>query len=798
MIQNYLKIAFRKLVRNKLYTSINVLGLALGMTAAGLIGLYTFEEWRVDRFHERGDRIYRVLTRSVSKAGSDQVIGTVGRPLATTIANEVPEVEQVIPVRRANFPVKINGQFFYADELYAGEQFLSTFSFPLREGNPQTALRDPYSLVLTESKARAYFGDRPAMGQILTLGDSLAFTVTGVLADPPPSHLNFQILLSLSTFKALGGERDAQWFTWDEYCYVLLSENADKVSAERKISALSMRHNGDQYRNNGYEVSHELEAVPSIHLHSEAGGVNRATGSAKQLYLIGTIGLFILLLACINFVNLTTAQQTERAKEVGVRKTVGAPYGTLIAQFIGESLLLSFLAGVLALLLMVIGLPWLNQLTEKNIPLSVIVQPQTLLVALSLIALTGASAGWYPALLLARFRPVETIKGRFVTVSQGTWLRQGLVVFQFAITIMLLVGTFVVFRQLNYLQRQNLGFSANRVLVIETSKTPRRDFYSNYDALKQQLQQLPNVQVVSSAAALPGRDGWQGQLVWPEGRDQEQALTFEVIPIDQDYAKTLDLKIISGRDYSRQFATDAQGGVLLNEAACKAIGWTPDEAVGKTLETSGLQDGHVIGVMADYHQHGLQQAVSPVLTFVQPGASRYLALKLDSGDLPGSVSSVQQFWQTRFPGYPFEYFFLDDDFNKQYQAQQRLSDLLGGFAGLAILIACLGLFGLATFTAEQRTKEIGVRKVLGASVASIVALLSKDFLKLVLVAIIIASPIAWYAMNAWLADFAYRVDISWWVFALAGGLAVGIALLTVSFQSVKAALMNPVESLRSE
>ncbi len=323
-----------------------------------------------------------------------------------------------------------------------------------------------------------------------------------------------------------------------------------------------MSRNGDEYRNNGYEVSHKLEAVPTIHLHSEVGGVNQATGSAKQLYLMGTIGLFILLLACINFVNLTTAQQSDRAKEVGIRKAVGAPYSTLLGQFMGESLLLSMLAGLLALALIAIGLPWLNQLTEKLIPISIIGQPQVLLTALGIILLTGALAGWYPAIILARFRPVETLKGRFAATSQGTWLRQGLVVFQFAITIVLLVSTFVVIWQLDHLQSQDLGFSAERVLVVETRKTPRSDFYENYDAIKQQLQNLPNVQVVSSAAALPGRDGWQGQLVWPEGRPQDQALTFEVIPIDQDYARALDLKIISGRDYDNKFATDAQGGVL--------------------------------------------------------------------------------------------------------------------------------------------------------------------------------------------------------------------------------------------
>ncbi|GAA4447030.1 ABC transporter permease [Nibrella saemangeumensis] len=796
MLRNYLKVAVRSLFKNKVYAFTNIFGLTIGLAAFGLISLYIFDEWRVDRFHEKGNRIYRVLTNTRVK-GESGVNSTVGRPLAQKIEAEVPEVDKVVPVRTTNLAITYNNQYFYEKQLFAGEHFLNVFSFPLLEGDPQTALREPYSLVLTQSTAWKYFGGKSALGKVLMLGDTLPFTVTGVLAEPQPSHMDFQVLLSLSTFYATGGDR-TPWFTWDETCYVLLPENASPAAAESKISALSMRYNGQEYRNNGYEVTHTLEAVPDIYLHSEAGGLNRATGSARQLQLLGIIGLFILLLACSNFINLTTAHQGERAKEVGIRKTIGAAYYAVVGQFIGESLLLALLSGILALIIVVLMLPLLNDITEKTITVALLRQPVALLVILGFLLFTGVVAGWYPALVLARFRPVDTLKGRLSTTATGTWLRQGLVVFQFSVSLVLIISTLVVSRQLKYMQNQTLGFDKERVLAIELRKTPRRDFIENYESIKQQANALPNVQTVTGTAALPGQSGWEGQLVWVEGRPQDQAVTLEVITVDHDYAKTLGLNIRHGRDYSTAFSTDATSGVLLNETACRAFGWKPEEAVGKKLSTAGLEGGQVIGVLADYHQHGLQEKIKPVLTFIAPYAFRYMALRLGSGDVPASVAQVEQFWKSRFPGYPFEYRFLDEDFDRQYKAEQRLARIFSIFAGLAILIACLGLFGLATFTAERRTKEIGIRKVLGASVPSLISMLSFDFLKLVLVAILVASPIAWYAMSRWLEDFAYRIDMPWWVFVVSGIGALLIAFVTISFQSIKAAFMNPVTSLRAE
>ncbi|WP_428654461.1 ABC transporter permease [Runella sp.] len=798
MLRNYLKIAWRNLLKNKTYTFTNVLSLTIGLAACGLIALYIFEEWQVDRFHEKGDRIYRVLTNTISNGKEELAAGTVGRPLAQTILREVPEAEQVVAVRWANLPVKANNQYFFDKELFAGEHFLETFTFPLKEGDSHTALQQPYTLVLTADIARKYFGNESALGKTLLLNDTIPFKVTGVLAESQQlSHIDFQVLISLPTFYAMGGTADA-WFTWDEFCYVLLDKNANPEAAEKKISALSMKYNSKEYKNNGFEVTHSLEAVPSIYLHSEASGINKATGSAKQLSMLGAIGIFLLLLACINFINLSTAHQSQRAKEVGVRKAIGAGYSALIGQFIGESLLLALLAGVLSALLMVVALPYLNELTQKAIPIARLVHPLTIAIGSCFLVATGLLAGWYPSLVITRFRPIDTLRGVLTAANKGTWLRQGLVVFQFTISLILIVSTLVVVRQVRFMQAQKLGFTKERVLVVDLRQTPRRQVVENFESIKQQLAALPNIESATGVAALPGRNGWNGQMVWVDGRPQDQAISLEVIPVDHDYVKTLGMNIRHGRDYSKKFTTDAEHGVLLNEAACKALGWKPDEAVGKKLTTPGLDDGQVVGVIADFHQHGLQKKIKPLLTFMAPYAYGYLALRMGSGDVTTSVAEVEKFWKNRFAGYTFNYFFLDEDFNRQYQSEQRTSTIFSVFAVLAILIACLGLFGLAAFTAAKRTKEIGIRKVLGASVTSIVSMLSSEFLKLVFIALVIASPIAWYFMNQWLEDFAYRIEISWWIFGIAGLLAILIAFGTVGFQAIKAALMNPVKSLKTE
>ena len=792
MFSSSLKIIFRTLLRKKGYSFINISGVAIGLARWALIGLYIFDEWRVDRFHKNGDRLFRVTTDVITAKGDDRAINSVGRPLAQTIKKEVPEVEHVIPMRRYQAPIKHNGQQFYEKIFYAGEQYPSAFSLPLIEGQAATVLQQPYTAIIKNSIARKYFGNGSAIGKIITIRDSVPITVSGVVDDHYKSHVEFDVLLSWPTYAALGGT-STEWFTWDESCFVLLHPNANVEQAQKKISSISMRYNGDEYKNAGYNVGHSLKPVPDIYLYDEQNGVSRA----EKVYILGGIGIFILLLACINFVNLSTARQAERAKEVGVRKTIGAGYSSLIGHFITESIVLVFLSGLIAAGIVILMLPYVNHLTEKNISAGLLLHPYTIGLSVFFLLLTGLLSGWYPALLLARFRPVDTLKTQ-VVASGGNSIRKVLVVFQFSISLLLIISTIVASKQLKHMQQQELGFNSSQLMVVDLRKTPRAEFIENYASIKNELSSLASVQSVTGTAALPGRSGWDGQLVWAAGRPAEDAVTLEVIPVDHDYVKTLGLKIISGRDYSRQFSTDETQGMLLNEAACKLLGWNAEEAVGKRISTSGADSGIVIGVLSDYHQHGLQQNIKAIATFMAPYAYGYLGVKFKNVNLSQAVKQVESYWVKRFPGYPFEYTFLDEDFQQQYKAEQRMAVLFKVFSGIAILIACLGLFGLATFTAEKRKKEVGIRKVLGASVNSIVLLLSKEFLVLVGVALLIASPVAWYFMNGWLQDFAYRISIPVWVFFVAGILAITIALITVSFQALKAALSNPVKNLRTE
>ena len=797
MFRSFFKIFFRNLAKRKGYTFINVAGLAIGLAGCGLITLLILDEWKVDRFHEKGDQVFRVITDVQTTKGGEEQISSVGRPLAETISREVPEVQDVLIMRRSGFSIKHNQEYFYDKFLYAGQNFFKFFSFKLLKGDPNKVLSEPYTVVLKKSIAGKYFRSTDPVGKTLLLNDSLPFKVTGIVDDLQTSHIDFDVLVSLPTFFAMGGTMN-QWFTWDQYCYVSLKPNANVKQATSKISSISMRHNGDEYRNSGYNVSHSLEQLNRIHLYSKLGGINRPAGSAQQLYLVAAIGFFLLLLASINFINLTTARHAERAKEVGVRKTIGAGYKSLIGQFIAESIMLVFIAGAFAFGVIQLSLPFMNELVEKTLRMDVLMKPVSILIIITFLFLTGILSGWYPALLLAKFKPVKVLKGHTGSENSGGLLRRSLVVFQFTISLILVICTLIAGKQLTFMQSRDLGFNKDQVLVIDGRKAPRKQFIDEYESIKQDLSSLAAVKSASVATGFPGRSGWQGQLVWAQDRPSEEAVTMEAIPVDMDFVKTLGLKIISGRDYSKDFPSDKDHGMLLNRKACEAFGWKPEVAVGKHIRTSGVDSGVVIGVIENYHQHGLQEEIAPITTFIAPYAFGYIALRLNNTDHKTVISQVQSYWKSHFPGYPFEYFFLADDFEQQYKSEKRIADTFKTFAIIAIVIACLGLFGLATFMAEKRTKEIGIRKVLGASVSQVATLLSTDFIKLVLVSNLFAWPIAWWWMNNWLEDFAYRTPLSWTVFVMAAVGTVVIALVTVSFQAIRAALSNPVKSLRTE
>lgn len=800
MIRNYFKIALRNFKNRPFYGLANILGLTLGLASCGLIGLYIYGEWQVDRFHQDANQLYRVVSDIKPPTGDAYIISTVGRPIAYTIEQEVPEIESVLGMRSLGVSIYHEEEYFFEDLFMADEDFWDFFNFPLVEGDPNTALKEPFSLVITQSLQKKLFGDESAMGKQLVapwVNDTLLLKVTGIVADIPRSHIEFDGLVSLSSFYALGGSRE-QWFTLDETCYVKLKTNSDKAAAEEKIAAIPMKHQRELFEQYGYHIAHQLQAVSDIYLFSKTASSLGSIGDASRLYLLGTIALLILIIACINFINLTTARISDRAREVGIRKTIGASYQSLIAQFLGEGLIYAFMAAVLAVFLIESALPYFRELLETDISLNILFTPVVFVPAILFVIATGLIAGWYPALVQARLRPIDTLKGRLSPNMSSGKLRKILVVFQFCISVILIFSTLVIFRQINYMQVQELGFQKDQMLVIDARRSPKKQLAANFETIKQELQTIPGVEEVGGAWALPGRTGWGGQVVKPEDMPEEITFSMEVIPVDHDYIKTLGLQLIQGRDFSKELTTDLKSSVILNEKACKAIGWTPEEAIGKKVWTSGIKDGKVIGVMADYHHHGLQSEVHPMLLFVGNYGMNFLALNTVSPNYQTMLSQAQEQWANWFPGYPFEYFFLDDDFDRQYQSEKRLFKAFGIFAFLSIFTACLGLLGLAVYTAEKRTKEIGIRKVMGASVQQIVQLLSSDFLRLVAIALLLAFPIGWYAMHKWLLDFAYRTPIDWWVFVLSGGMVLFIAIGTISFQAYRAAVANPVESLRDE
>ena len=795
MLKNYLKTTLRNLRRHKGFAAINLIGLAAGLAGCLLIGLYVQDELAYDRLHDKGDRIYR-LGHS-----------TVGWPYGRIVEAEYPEVEKVVYLRAwPTFSIEHAGQHFFESMLYADAGFFDLFDFPLLEGNARTALKEPYTLVLSEALAQKFFGGERALGRTLMLSDSLQFTVSGVARVPQRSHIQFDALLSFETLRARNAdwfeqEMTSGWLDLNVVNYVLLHEGTDAEAFAAKVRNLPQERAGDilsRWGASAYQL--DLEPMNRIYLHSDNGNQLGPQSTITYVYLLGTVGLFLLLIAVVNFVNLTTARSVERAKEVGVRKVVGSNRGALIRQFLVESFFMCSLAVILALGLAWLALSFFNELALKQYAAGHLFSLQVALALAGLAVVVGFLAGVYPALSLSAFLPIAVLKGRFATGRRGGRLRQGLVVFQFAISGALILGTLIVLSQLRYMQQQDLGFDGEQVVVLDARQAPGQELARRSDALKQTLAAHPAVEQVSATWAVPGRNGWRGQLSFPEGWPEGESISLEYVAVDHDFVEMLGLKIVAGRDFDPAFAPDANTAVIINEAAVDAARWaSPEEAIGKgfTSPGSGKPDGVVIGVVEDYHHHGLQQRIEPMMFGIRPGNGLF-ALRIEAAEAGSVVTHLEQTWTEFFAGYPFAFFFLDEDFARQYEQEQRLMRIFSTFAALTILIACLGLFGLAAFTATQRTKEIGVRKVLGASVTQIVLLLCKDFLKWVLVAFLVAAPIAYYAMSKWLEDFAYRTAIGFEIFLVGGIFLLLVALVTVSYQAVKAALSHPVQSLRYE
>ena len=790
MIKNYFKIAWRNLLHNKTFSLINIFGLALGMTCSLLIMLWLKDELKRDKFHANDKRLFRVMENQYYSGDISTFPSSPGI-LAENIVKDVPEIEMASQMLWEEEPLFTVGDKFDKEKgRYVQKDFLRMFSFKLAKGDPATALARPDAVVISKNLAEKYFKGEDPVGKMVKINNKQNVIVTGVLEEIPElSSLKFDFLLSYDIwFK----ENDwaKEWGNNGPRCYVMLAANTsvDKVNAKIK--------NYIKTKNKESNVELFLQNYGESYLYSNWDNGKQAGGRIQYVRIFSAVAVIILIIACINFMNLATARSLRRAREIGVRKVVGAGKRQLVAQFIGESMFVSFLAILVSLLIVVLILPSFNELTEKHLSIN-LTDPSFLLIILGLTIVTGVVSGSYPALFMSTLKPIVVLKGLLKFKSGATYFRKGLVVFQFALSITLILGMIVIYRQISYINNKNLGFGKEDLLYMPLEGPMAKNFM----AFKEELLKQSGIKNISSAQSSPLEVGSSTQGVrWP-GKDTTKLILFSNNPITYDYVKTMGIELIAGRDFDPSFSLDTMN-YLVNEAAARKIGYK--DPVGKELTMWG-DKGTIIGLMKDFHHNSLHVPIEPLILRLFKGSwvneGGYwgnVIVKTEKGKSKQAIASMEKVFKKFNPGFPFKYYFTDDEIAKNYKAEHTVSRLSRYFAFLAIFISCLGLFGLVTFTAEQKTKEIGIRKVLGASVTGIVRMLSKDFLKLVLIASVIAFPVAWWAMNKWLMDFEYRVDIGWWVFVVAGITALLIALLTISFQSIKAAIANPVKSLRTE
>jgi putative ABC transport system permease protein len=804
MLFNYVKIAFRSLLKFKGYAAINLFGLALGLAVGVLIMLYVFDEVSYDTFHANKDRIYRVesLFSKVS-SGDNDAIAANGWPVGVTLKKDFPEVESVLYAKNGSMLLLNHNDKHLKQQIhFVSPEFLSMFSFPLVKGNPEKALTEPYTAVITESMATKLFPGGDAMNKSIILADTLQFMVTGVLKDiPSNSHIQLDIALSFATYPLVDRSfsYDEGWGNINVTNYILLKDDANVDVFRAKAQHVYTDHAGNMLKEWGTEANVVFTPLPDIYLHTTNESRMGPTGSIDRVYLVSAIAAFVILLACINFVNLTTARSVYRAREVGLRKVVGSTRSILIRQFLSESFVLTCIALLFAVTLAGVLLPLFNQLLDKHYMLNTLVSPAILAGIACLVVAVTFLSGYYPAWVMSGLRPVEVLKGKMQSSARGVQLRRILVVCQFVISLSLVLGTLIVVNQLRFMQQQELGFAKDEIFVVNAARA-RASSNEVYETFRNEIRSLAFVDEVTFTNSLPGNPGWLGQVSFPEGKSGDDAISVEYMAIDDHYMQTLDLKLIAGERFDKDHAASLEKGLILNETAVSDFGWaSAEEAIGKKITSpSGYPEGEVIGVVKDYHQFGLQQNIGPMVMDFNPNASYMYAIRYKAADTQQLIEAMNALWKKHFPGYDFNYFFLDQDFERQYQAEQKLVNVFGLFSAVTIAIAMIGLLGLVSFMVLSKTKEIGVRKVLGADILQITTLLSKEFILLVVIANIIAIPLAWLTAGRWLESYATRISINPLVFIIAFIVLLVITLITISFQTVKAASANPVDSLRSE
>lgn len=809
MFKNYFNVTIRNLIKHKFYSFINILGLTAGVSCFLMILLYVADEVSYDQHHTEAEQIYRLdFLGTINGNTFNTSLASV--PAAEAMVNDYPEVVEAVRLRqRSEYLVqKLGSEQTFKEKrvVFADSNFFSFFGLPVVQGDPASMLKGPDKVAISESTAKRYYGNSDPVGETLIFGDDYKYEVSGVFEDiPRNTHFHFDFMLSMASLEE---SKAKMWMSFNFVTYLKLQEGSSPDVLASKFPALVEKYIGPEveqfmgmdletFYSSGNAAGFTLFPLQDIHLYSDKLGELEANGDINYVYLFSAIAFFIMMIACINFMNLSTARSANRAKEVGIRKVLGAYRHLLVKQFLVEALVLSFVSFLLAYAVCFAVLPSFNDLAGKQLIYSDLLAPQFLGLMIALMIAVGLLAGSYPALYLSKFMPSETLKGKITLGMKSGMIRSGLVIFQFSLSIIMIVGTAVVFDQLEFIQNKKLGYDKDQVLMINDAWL----MGDKLESFKSEVIASSNVKAGTITSFLPVATNSNNTIFFEGMNSKNETHIISNWRIDHDYLSTLGMNIIEGRDFSRDMQSDSTA-IILNEAAVKEFGF--EDPIGKTISTFGgkqeelvVEPYKIIGVVEDFHYESLRATIYPMVLYL--GRSRgYISFKLDGSDVNGSVEYIRSKWDEFAPGKPFQYSFMDQRFSSLYDAEQQIGQIFGVFAALAVLIACLGLFGLAAFTAEQRNKEIGIRKVLGASVVGIMSLLSREFLKLVFIAFAIAAPVAYFGMDRWLSDFAYRTDLSVTTFVTSGILAVVVAWLTMSYQTMRAARSNPVKSLRSE
>lgn len=800
MIKNLVKIALRSILKDKTYSFINILGLTIGITCSMFLFMYIFDELSYDRYHTNADNIYRIVS-NIKETDNAFTWAVAQTPMAEELRSKYPEVKNAVRFFGTGRTLYKNGETQFNEEEFvlADSTVFDMFTYEFLAGDMNTALDNPFSIVLTESIAKKYFGEAPALGQSLQNRQGEEFKITGIIKDVPyNSHYRFDALISKSSNPRV---ENTNWGGFGVYTYIQLPEGYDPSQMNAVFDKIVKERVNPIFEQYGITIKYELQRITDIHLYSKIQDEAEAGGDISYIYIFGAVAAFMLVIACINYMNLATARSANRAKEVGVRKVMGSQRQQLILQFITESVVLTLIALMLSLVLIYALLPGFNSLANKHLPFSYIMQPQVILSLAGIVLFAGFVGGSYPAFYLSSFNPVNVLKGKLAARGGSVVFRKGLVVLQFAISIFMLISTLIVFDQLNYLRNKDLGFDKERIVRLTLND---RELRNKSEALVQRLKQSSAVNNVGLSTSSPGQNVGKNLLKVEDDEGKLVDRGVDYYRADFDFVKTMGMKIVQGRDFSREVSSDTIYAALVNEAMVKRMSWK--DPIGKKFIFEGYGPNNtniekrVVGVVKDYHQNSLYDVIEPLMIVLADADNYFVFVRTAEGDVRQSLASVESIWKEMFPNHTFQYEFLDQDFNSQYTADEKRSLIFTVFSSLTITIACLGLLGLAAFTTEQRTKEIGVRKVIGASVNNLVVLVSKEFFLLVGIGMLLAFPAAWYFTDGWLQNFAYHISLSgeWLTFIVSALLAFVITMLTVGYHVMRAAHANPVKSLRDE